>query len=367
MSYKIPQLIPYIGDEEKVNLMKVINDRWITEGPFTNEFVRLIKEFTGSRNVILTNNGSIALYLMLKTIGIKEGDEVIVPDFTFNASGSSVVFAGGTPVFVDVNEDDFNIDVNLLEQKITEKTKAIMPVHIYGQSADMDPILEIAKKYNLFVIEDAAQGFGVFYKGQHIGTIGDMGMISFFADKTITMGEGAVIFSKSDELFKRLIRIRNQGRENSGTFIHEDLGMNFRVTDMQSAIGVAQIKKFEIIKNKKLENYRLYKKLLTNVEEITFMEEVEYSNLIPFRVAIKTEIKDDLMSYLEENGIQTRGFFYPLHRQPCFSYLGHRKNDFSVSNSLYDTGICLPVHCSLTKNDIKYVCNTVKNFFSDKI
>ena len=364
MSYKIPQLIPYVGEEELSNLKKVIETKWITEGPFTNELIDLIKLNTGAKFAILTNNGTLALYLALQTIGIKNGDEVIVSDFTFNASGSSIVFANGTPVFVDVNEDDFNIDVKKIEEKITKNTKAIMPVHIYGQSADMDSVKEIAKKYDLFVIEDAAQGFGVNYKGQHLGTIGDMGIISFFADKTITMGEGAVILTNNDNLFAKLIYLRNQGRENSGTFIHEELGMNFRVTDLQSAIGVAQIKKFQKIKARKLYNYNLYKSLLRNVEEITFMTVVEYSNLVPFRAAIKSNRKEELMNFLDKHGIQTRGFFYPLHRQPCFHYLNYSLDEYPIANKLFDEGICLPVYCDLKEEEIEFICDTIKKFFT---
>ena len=156
-----------------------------------------------------------------------------------------------------------------------------MPVHIYGQAADMDPIIELAKKYNLKVIEDAAQGYGVFYKGNHVGTIGDVGIISFFADKTITMGEGAVILTNNSVLFEKLKYIRNQGRTDSGTFVHTELGMNFRVTDLQAAVGVAQLEKFNKIKSIKLENYQYYRSLLLGVNEIVFMREVDYSNFIP--------------------------------------------------------------------------------------
>jgi len=365
MEYKIPQLIPYVGKEELANLKKVIDNKWLTEGPFSNKLLDLIKDFTGAKYALLTNNGTLALFLSLKAVGIQKGDEVIVPDFTFNASGSSVHFTGGKPVFIDVCENTFDIDVTKIEKLISNKTKAIMPVHIYGQAADMDPIIELAKKYQLNVIEDAAQGFGVFYKSRHTGTIGDVGIISFFADKTITAGEGAVILTNNYTLYEKLKYLRNQGRLNSGSFIHPEMGMNFRVTDLQSAVGVAQVEKFRKIERIKLKNYNAYKELLKELEEVEFVEEVDYSNIVPFRFCVKTHKKDGLINYLEEKKIQIRSFFFPLHRQPCFDYLKYKKSDFPIANKLFNEGILLPIYCDLSSEQIEYICDSIKEFFKD--
>jgi len=364
MNYKIVQLIPYVGDEELTNLKKVIKNKWLTEGPFSNELIDIVKDFTKAKYALLTNNGTLALYLSLKAIGISKGDEVITPDFTFNATASCVVFAGAKPVFVDVSNKTGNIDISLIEKHITENTRAIMPVHIYGQSADMDPIIELAKKYQLKVIEDAAQGYGVFYKGKHTGTIGDLGIISFYADKTVTTGEGAIILTNNYELYEKLRYLRNQGRISSGSFVHPQIGMNFRITDLQSAIGVAQIKKFRKIEKIKLNNYNIYKKLLEGVMEVKFLEEVDYSNIVPFRANILVSSAKKLMNHLENNGIQTRGFFYPLHRQPCFDYLLYNNDSFPISNELNASGVCLPIHCELSENDIVYICDTIKSFYT---
>jgi len=363
--YKVPQLIPYVGEEELKNIEEVINNKWITEGPFSEEFLELIKNFTGVKHAVLAPNGTLGLYLSLVALGIKADDEVIVPDFTFIASGSSILFAGGKPVIVDVDPRHYNIDIEKIESVITEKTKAIMPVHIYGQSADMDPILTIARKYNLKVIEDAAQSYGVFYKGRHTGTIGDVGMISFFADKTVTTGEGSVILTNDEEIYAKLGFLRNQGRSDSGSFIHHYLGMNFRMTDLQCAVGVAQLKKYEKIKKRKLDNYYLYKDLLKDIDQIKFVREMEYSNFVPFRANIKVPNFKGLIEFLEKNEIQTRGFFYPLHRQPCFKYLGYSEEEFPVSNKLNETGLSLPVYCDLTKKQIFYVCEKIKEFYKN--
>ena len=376
MSYKVPQLIPFVGKEELANLKQVIKKQWITEGPFAKEFLHLIKEKTGAKYAVLANNGTLALFMALKSIGIKEGDEVIVPNFTFIASATSVHFAGAKPIFVDVDKDSLNIDVTKIEKVITPKTKAIMPVHVYGQPADMDPILEIAKKYKLQIIEDAAQGYGVQYKGKHTGTIGDIGTISFFADKTITSGEGAVVLTNNEETYDKLKLLRNQGRPNSGTFIHPFLGMNFRMTDLQCAVGVAQIKKYEKIKQIKLKNFNLYKEKLIGLKEIELFNQVNFSdcnnchcdnesqcNFIPFRVNILVERKSELLEYMESQGIQTRGFFYPLHRQPCFSNLGYNENDFPISNYLYEKGVSLPIFVGITETQISLVTDSIINFF----
>lgn len=364
MKYKVPQLEPYVGQEELENLKKVIEKKWLTEGDFSREFLEIIKDFTGAKYAVLANNGTLALFLGLLALDVGKGDEVIVPDFTFNASASSVVFTGAKPVFVDIDEGNLNIDVEKIEEAITEKTKAIMPVHIYGQSADMDPIMKLARKYNLRVIEDAAEAYGVFYKGKHVGTIGDVGIISFFADKTVTCGEGGVILTNNKELYDRLRYLRNQGRLESGSFIHPQLGMNFRMTDLQCAVGVAQLKKFKEIEEKKIKNYRLYQSLLKDLEEVSFIEEVNYSNFVPFRVPIR--VKNDLerlIQHLENSGVQTRRFFYPLHKQPCFNYLGYKDADFPITNKVYSEGLCLPVFPGLKEEQIEYICEKIKEFY----
>ncbi|MBN2610993.1 MAG: DegT/DnrJ/EryC1/StrS family aminotransferase [Bacteroidales bacterium] len=365
MAYKIFQIQPYFDRSEIRNLKKAIKTGWVTEGPFSQEFLSSIKEFTGAKYAVLANNGTLGLFLSLLAVGIKEGDEVIVPDFTFNASASSIAFTGAIPVFVDIRTDDLQINVSQIEKAITKKTKAIMPVHIYGHSCDMDPIIEIAKKHNLLVVEDAAQGFGVFYKGRHTGTIGDVGMISFFADKTITTGEGAVVLTSNEEIFNKLKMLRNQGRPNSGTFIHPELGMNFRMTDLQCALGVAQFKKFEKIKAIKLRNHRLYEEYLKNVGEIEYMKVNDFTTFVPFRVNVKVPKLEELINHLENNGIQTRRMFYPLHRQPCFSYLKYKEDEFPGADEAYAKGMSLAIHCGLKEKEIRYICEKIKEFYNN--
>lgn len=363
MAYKVGQMEPYLGEEEIANLKKVIQTGWLTEGPFAAEFLEKVKKFTGARHALLVNNGTLALYLALIALDIKAGDEVLVPDFTFSASASSVVFMGATPRFVDVSDVDLNIDVSKIEEAVTEKTRAIVPVHLYGRSADMDPILEIARKHSLKVIEDAAQGFGVFYKGRHAGTMGDAGTFSFFADKTLTTGEGGMIVTNNGELYEKLKLLRNQGRPNSGTFVHPSLGMNFRMSDLQCAVGCAQMDKFGEMTEKKLDHARLYQSLLREVKEVSFVGGFDYTNWVPFRANVLLPMLSDLIPYLEEKGIQTRQFYYPLHRQPYLARLNYDSDAFPVSNKAFREGLSLPVFCNLKKEQIEYVCETIRSFY----
>lgn len=362
--YKISQVSPYIDMREGTEILKSIEAKWLTEGPAANEFVDKIKEFTGAKYAYLAPNGTLGLYLALLSLGLERDSEVLVPDFTFMASAASVVFANLKPKIVPVMENDFSIDVNKLEEFITPNTKAIMPVHIYGQSCDISKVCELAEKYSLKVIEDAAQGFGVSSKNRHLGTIGDVGVISFYADKTITMGEGAIVLTNNEQIAHKLRLIRNQGRPNSGTFIHPELGMNFRVTDIQCAIGLAQLEKFEEIKLDRIRKYERYMTNLAGVGDLTFLNRREDSTFCPFRFTIKTNSKSKMVEYLEGRGIQTRTFFYPLHLQPCLEGI-IEKVDFKQTINLFNTGICFPVHWEMTLGDVDYISSVVEEFFDN--
>lgn len=366
MDYKIFQMSPSLGEEEVAEMAASIRDNWVSEGPKAKAFTEKILKYTGAKYGVLAPNGTLAIYMALKVLGIKEGDEVIVPDFTMIASANPVYLAGAKPSFIDIKRDDFNMDPSLLEKRITKKTKAIMPVHIYGQAVDMDPIMKIAKKHKLLVIEDCCQGLGVFYKKKkHVGTFGDLGCFSFFADKTITTGgEGGMVVTNSKKLYEDLLYFRNQGRLHAGTFIHPRIGYNFRLTDLQAACGLAQFKKLNSIIKRKLANYNLYKKYLAGVEQVRFLKEMPYSNIVPFRVNIVVHDLQNLLNFLVENGIQTRTCFYPLHMQPGYKahYKG-RDKEFANTIFAYENAMSLPVHLNLKPDDIKYICDTIKRFY----
>ncbi|MFO8048506.1 MAG: DegT/DnrJ/EryC1/StrS family aminotransferase [Desulfosudaceae bacterium] len=362
MKYRIPQVEPFFDDKETAYVSSALENRWITEGPFAEKFLEAVKNLTGAPYAVLAPNGTLGLYLALVAGGITSG-EVIVPDFTFNASASAVVFAGARPVFVDVRSSDLNIDPGRIEEAITPRTRAIMPVHVYGQSCDMAAITGIARKHHLQVVEDAAQSLGVFHDNRHTGLIGDVGVISFFADKVITTGEGGLVLTRHRDIHEKLTYLRNQGRMQSGTFVHPSLGLNFRMTDLQCAVGLAQMEKFPEIAAARLRNYELYQAFLKDIEQVRFLARNDFCNLVPFRVPLLVEEPGSLRDYLESRQIQTQRFFFPLHRQPCYQSAEAEEGRFRNSDHAYEKGLLLPVFSSLTEEQIGYVCSQVAAFY----
>lgn len=358
----IPQIEPWIDEEELEELKKVIQSTWVTEYKKTEEFENKIKELTGAQYAIAVSNGTAALYVALKVLGIGEGDEVIVPDFTFIATPNSVKMAGGTPIMVDVDRKTFNIDPVKIEAVITEKTKAIMPVHIFAQSADMDAILRVADKYKLPVVEDAAQGVGVYFNGKHTGTFGKIGVLSFYGNKVITTGEGGVILTDEEKVFRRCWQLKNHGREVKGTFIHPSIGFNFCFTELQAAIGVAQMRKLpQILENKKYINDR-YRELLIDAEEVKFAGLDDRGKPAYWFTNILVDDVEGLAAHLMKNEIQTRRFYYPTHMQQ--PYKDNVTGKFPNSEWIYEHGLSLPSSATLKEEQIKEIADTIKEFYN---
>ncbi len=368
---KIPQVQPWLGKDEIEAVSGAIEDTWITEGPRSAEFSARLNELIGTEYGVFAPNGTLALFLGLLALDIGPGDEVLVPDTTFIASANSVILAGATPIFVEVNGYNYQIEVSKCEQLLTPQTRAIMPVHLYGMVANMTEVMEFAQKHDLFVIEDAAEAIGVRYKGQHAGTFGEVGCFSFFADKTITTGEGGYVVCKDKEIYERLLLLRNQGRLHRGTFIHPAVGYNFRMTDLQAAVGLAQLDKLDNIIERKLTILDWYRDELDSVEEVTFLTLEPGSEYAPFRVVLIAQDAHRLMPHLSERGVQPRTFFYPLHKQPCFAYLGKGEggpldlDDKNYPNAVYgyEHGVCLPVFPTLTRGQTAYVCTCIREFY----
>jgi len=356
----IPQVKPWLGKEELKAVVEPVKNNWLTEGPKCKEFSEKLNELMGVEYGVFAPNGTLALYLGLLALGIGVGDKVIVPNSTFIASANAVILTGATPEFVDVDEG-FHIDYD--KCLVKGDTKAIMPVHLYGTMIDMDETMRFAEDMSLLVIEDACQAIGVKFKGQHAGTFGDIGCFSFFADKTITTGEGGYVVCKTEAMYKKLLMLRNQGRENSGTFIHPSFGVNFRITDLQAAIGLVQLKKLDIIIQQKLKILEWYHKGLDDIKEIRFFEPNEDANFVPFRVVLMCENAHLLMEHLSVSGVQSRGFFYPLHKQPCFEEYDYRDRYFPNSIYGYEHGVCLPVFPELTLKDVNFICEIIKGFY----
>ncbi|MFJ5309833.1 DegT/DnrJ/EryC1/StrS family aminotransferase [Streptomyces sp. NPDC088350] len=360
----IRQVSPLIGEEEARAVHRVVESGWITEGPESAAFVEELKEYVGARFAVLAPNGTLALALGLLALGVGPGDEVLVPDTTFVGSASAVALTGAKPVFVDVEPTTFQINMADAERRATSATKAVMPVHLYGTACDMTAVSAFADERGLRVIEDAAQGMGVRFRGQHVGTFGDVGCFSFFADKTITTGEGGFVTCRDESTYERLRLLRNQGRMNSGTFIHPSVGFNFRITDMQAAMGRVQLRRLSQIVERKQTLYAAYRDALSGIRGVRVLGAAEGANHVPFRCVALVDDAAPLMERLTSHQIESRTFFYPLHLQPAFASLrGPDTSDRDFPNAVagYEGGICLPVHSGLTVDDVARIAGVIRD------
>ena len=362
----IPVCEPTIGKDELKNVTNCIETNWISSiGKYIKEFEEKFSKYCNAKHGITTNSGTTALHLALISLDIGGGDEVILPTLTMVATADAVVYTGAKPVFVDSEPKTWNIDVKKIEEKINDKTKAIIPVHIYGHPVDMDAILEIAKKYNLYVIEDAAEAHGAEYKGKKVGCLGDIGCFSFYANKIITTGEGGMIVTNDDEIAEKARLLKDLAHSKEKRFLHNFIGFNYRMTNLQAAVGVAQLEKIEKFVRMRRNNAMLYNSLLGNIKGITLPVEEEWAKNVYWMYSILIEDdfgidRDELRIQLKKNGIETRTFFIPMHQQPIFKKMGLSEGNCPVADELSRKGLYLPSSSSLTEKDIRFVCQNIK-------
>ena len=369
---RIPQVLPWLGEAEQVAVGETIARNWITEGPKSSELNACLNNLMGVEYGVFAPNGTLALVLGLMALEIGPRDEVLVPDITFIGSANAVLMVGATPVFVDVNRGNFQIDVSHAESLINTRSRAIMPVHLYGMCCDMDAVMDFAARHDLAVIEDAAQAIGVHYKERHTGGMGDVGCFSFFADKTITTGEGGYVVCRDAGVYEKLRLLRNQGRPDRGSFIHPSIGYNFRITDMQAAVGLVQLGKLDEIIARKHAIMEWYHQGLDDIEAVSFLALEPGSTYVPFRAVILCEGATDLAKALEKAGIQSRSFFHPMHKQPCFEHLDRANggplslDDSHYPNAIfgYDHGLCLPIYPMLSEDSVGHICGVIRRHFA---
>lgn len=366
---RVPVNEPNLIGNEKKYLNECIDTGWISfEGPFVKKFEAGMAALTNREYAISVCNGSVALDTAILALEIGEGDEVIMPTFTIMSCAAAVARVGGKAVFVDSDLYTWNMNVAEIEKKITAKTKAIMIVHIYGLPVDVDPILEIAKKYGLYVIEDAAEMHGQTYKGRPCGSFGDISTFSFYPNKHITCGEGGMLVTDNPKLAERCSLIRNLFFSPQKRYVHEELGYNFRMTNMQAAIGLAQLEKIDDTVLKKRWIGKKYTELLADLQEFIILpvEKTEYAMniywvygiLLTEKVKVNAEV---IMQKLAERGIGTRGFFYPLHKQPVFIKQNlYITEKYPNAEYLADKGFYLPSGLTLNEEQILYVAETLK-------
>lgn len=362
---KIPVCEPLLGKKELQNVEDCIKTGWISsKGKYIDEFEQKFSKFCGVKHGITTTSGTTAIHLALAALGIEPGDDVIIPDFTMIATANPIVHLGAKPVFVDSEMQTWNIDPKKIEEKINKNTKAIMVVHIYGHPCDMDPINEIAKKHSLYVIEDAAEAHGAEYKGRKTGSLSDVACFSFYANKIITTGEGGMVVTNNSEISEKCRLMKDLAFEKK-RFWHRFAGYNFRMTNLQAAVGVGQMDSIEKSIETRRKNAKLYSSLLKNVKGITIPPEASWAKNVYWMYTIMVEDsfgipRDELMASLSKNGIETRSTFYPMHVQPVFQKFGEG-NDYPNSDKLGKCGINLPSGNTLKKEDVEYVVNCIKS------
>ena len=355
---------PRFGKEEIEEVRKVIEANYVNEGPKTKEFEEKIKKYLGVSNVILTTNATAALFLSVKAEALLrnvDDFEVIVPDMTMLATASAVNWAGGKPIPVDVKKDDLTIDPTKIEDKITPKTIAVIPVHVLGRSADMDKITEIAKRHNLAVIEDAAGALGSKYKNNsYLGTIGKVGCFSLQSNKIITSGQGGIIATADQRLYELIRRLRDFGRASNKEFLHEIAGFNLKFNDLSAALGCAQFDRIEERKSLLLDQYNQYKKNLEGIEKVKLFSIKDGE--VPLWIDIIANDRNNLVRFLSSNEISTRDCWPALHRNKPYREFGSDEN-FPNASFASDSILWLPNGPAVSSEDINFICSKIKEFY----
>lgn len=358
----IPVYKPEFCGNEKKYLINCIDSGWISsKGKYVNLFEEKFSEFLGGGYSSAVANGTVALHLALKVLGITDGDEVIVPSFTYIASINSIKYCNAKPVFVDSDLDTWNIDVKKIREKITTKTKAILAVHLYGALCDCKALREICDQYSLSLIEDSAEAFGSKQNNKHAGTFGDISTFSFFGNKTITTGEGGMVFSKNKDLISKVSFLKSQAVDPNLEYWHPEIGFNYRITNMQAAIGLAQLENCEKVIDKKQKLANFYISSLKNAPVI-FQKKYPGSFHSYWMVSIlcdSKKIRNLLRNFLRKNNIDSRPHFYPAHIMPPYVSGETLPNAEMIS----DRGITLPSYPSLSESDLNNITNTILAFF----
>ncbi len=360
----IPVSAPTLAGREKEYVLDCLNSTWISSnGKYIKTFESVFASFCGTQYAVSCCNGTVALHLALLGCGVKPGDEVLVPTLTFVATANAVTYCGATPVFVDSEPETWNMDPSLLEQQITERTKGIIVVHLYGHPADMDPILAVAKKYSLFVIEDSAEAHGAEYRGRKVGSIGNLGTFSFYGNKIVTCGEGGMVVMNDPDLARQVRQRMGQGMEPDQRYWFTMIGYNYRMTNIAAAIGLAQMEQISWHLKRRAEIAESYKSLLQSSPAILLQKEKEWAKHVYwiFTIVLRDEVKigrDELMAQLERKGIETRPVFYPMHVLPPYRDRCKGLN-FPVADRIASRGINLPTWGGLTAEEIEYISHTL--------
>lgn len=358
----IPLTEPLLNGRELEYVTECIKSNWVSSlGTFVTRFEQEFAHYCGCEHGIAVSNGTVALHLALAVLGIGPGDEVIVPTLTFVATANAVRYTGATPVFVDSDPYTWNLDPAAVEAAVTPQTRAIIPVHVYGHPADMDRINEVARRNHLRVIEDAAEAHGAEYKGRRVGSLGDMACFSFYGNKIITTGEGGMVVTNDEELASRAQFLKDHAMSAEKRYWHPEIGFNYRLTNIQAALGVAQLERIDELIERRREHARRYCAELADVRGLVLPPEADWARSVYWMYSVLIEdeygfTRDEVMAGLKAHGIDTRPFFYPTHTMPPYQ-TGQR---LPVAEELSRKGVNLPSGPNLTHDQIHTICRILR-------
>ncbi len=363
---RIPVAAPVLAGNERAYVLDCIDSSWISScGKYIERFESAFADFCGVRYAVSCNSGTAALHVALLALGIGPGDEVIVPTLTFVATANAVSYCGARPRFVDIEPDTWTLDPALIEAKITARTKAILPVHLYGHVANMDAITEIARRHNLFVVEDAAEAHGAEFRGRRVGSVSDVAAFSFYGNKIISCGEGGMVVTDSEQLSRYAALLRGQGMALKQRYWFPIIGYNYRMPNLTAAVGLAQLERIDWHLNRRREVASWYRDILRDVPGIAWqasregMANVDWLFTIILDESIRVS-RDDVIARLSERGVETRPVFYPMHVLPPYQEMGEEDGEFPVAERIADTGLSLPTWAGLRHEDVVFVCDALR-------
>jgi perosamine synthetase len=363
--FQVPVAEPSLGGREREYVSECIESNWISsKGKYVERFEREFASLVGVPHALTTSSGTTALHVALAALGVGPGDEVIVPDMTFVATANAVTYCGAKPVLVDVDPGTWTLDPAKTEDALTEHTRGMIPVHLYGHPADMDPLLRIAQRHGLFVLEDCAEALGARYRSAVAGSLGTAACFSFYGNKTVTTGEGGMLVTRDEALHRKARMLRDHGMSPDRRYYHPVVGFNYRLTNLQAAVGVAQLERIEQIFARKARIDALYREQLAPVRGLVMPPHASWARPVCwlFSMLVEPEAfgceRSELQAHLEQKGIGCRSLFHPLHQQP--PYLDGRS--FPVSESLSRRGLSLPSAVTLPDRTIEYICGLIRSY-----
>ena len=364
---QLPQSEPSFRGNELKYVSEAIKSGWISSiGKYVNIFQKKFSFFIKNKYCLTTSSGTTAIQLAISTLKLKPKDEIIVPDYTFVSPINSIIHSNCKPVLVDIDNKNLCLSINSIKKVFTKNTKAIIIVHLYGNTPELDKIIKFCKQKKIKVIEDCAEAFGTYYNGKHVGNFGHFGTFSFFGNKTISTGEGGMITFKKKEDYLLAKKLRDHGMRQDKKYWHDEVGFNFRMTNLQAAIGCAQIEKANKFINRKIQIFKRYNLKLKNLKFVNMVKEsskIKNSHWLTFILVKDDSIRDKLLSFLNSKGIEVRSGFYSAHQMDIYKNFKNKKINYSNSKKISSSIITLPSSVSLKNQEIDYICKLIKSFF----